>query len=252
MTLRVLSQMDGTSITANGTVTGSGIWMTLDSTRTQLISGGGTGVGGNVGCTSTISNLLGAVPKQFYKFYVENQIIIRAGFFPVPQQAVWGLAQFGADRSGFGDGEHDAGSGLLLYDMATGRIRLGDTVVATADPWGETVGSGGTSQVSEGAFDIANGLAWFRIMGGIWNGDPSADPVTGVGGINFAGSLEGEIYVLGGMQLRANFNGDEMQFNLGQASFQDTVPDGFQPGWGIPTILTGVLHWDGKRVVLPH
>lgn len=230
MTLSVISTMDGTSITSDGTVIGESdsSLMSLHDPYTLQIGGGGDG--GNRGCRTTIGNVIGSSPGRYYKFYVEVNTALGNGnpSFPNPQNATWGLASASADLSGFDEGEHDVQLGLLSYEL-TGNIYLNGTQVATAGEW-----INGT--VAEGMFDIAAGTAAFRIKGDDWTG-----PID-------ISSLGGRVYVFGGMQARFILDGQWLEFNMGQKAFADTVPTGFQPGWGTPDILIGVLTWDGNRI----
>jgi hypothetical protein len=56
--------------------------------------------------------------------------------------------------------------------------------------FGDTIGS--ATAVTEFAWDRGANLYWFRVVGGDWNGNPSANPATGAGGISittFSGTL---------------------------------------------------------------
>lgn len=58
---------------------------------------------------------------------------------------------------------------------------------------------GGTGGLVDGdvlrfAVDLSNGLLWFTINANSWNANGSADPGTGVGGINISTTLVGAIY----------------------------------------------------------
>jgi hypothetical protein len=48
-----------------------------------------------------------------------------------------------------------------------------------------------SSAVVDVAMDATNALVWIRVNGGLWNGNPAANPLTGVGGINFWTSTGG-------------------------------------------------------------
>lgn len=235
ISLAAISSLDASSITANsGTVVGSGSWGTVlnDSSpgsQRTLISGGGTGLGGNVGIRSTIGNILFSHPARYYLFYLEAKLINSGGSFPFPSNAAWGLADATADVSGFNEGENNDSAGLLSYQM-NGDIFLAGTQVATAGDWS-------TGETTEALIDIAGGTAQFRVKGDNWTA-----------AIDFTSALSGRIYIFGGMQLRANFNANKMYFDFGQTTFDDQVPAGYQKGWGTPFVEVAVLTWDGKRI----
>ena len=77
--------------------------------------------------------------------------------------------------------------------------------------------------------DLGGNLIWFApIGGGFWNGNPSADPATGVGGIDLSalsGTAMGPIAVLDGA------TSDSLSFNFGQSAFTGTPPTGYTHGW---------------------
>lgn len=188
---------------------------------------------GSCGAYTTIGNVLGSTPAASFKFYVEAQLSTSV------QGAWWGLLQAGTSPASGGDGEN----GLLSF-AEDGTIRMNDTTLptATADTFNSAL------DVAQGAFDITNQLAWFRTNSGHWNGDSSADPATGVGGIPIA--LTGKVYIFGSLQTGfASF--PTFTFNFGQSTFQFPVPDGYTPGWGTPLVSIpplGVLTWDGVRL----
>ena len=227
MTLQAIATLDP--------ATSTNVGITLSNSDTAMALGGEIT---NAGCQTTIGNIIGSTPARYFRFYTE--VTISAA----PQNATWGLVQAGTDLAGFDEGGiSDGVDGMLQYQMSGDIVKgvaSASVTVATADSW-----SGGG--VAQGAFDISNGLAWFRTGTGHWNGDASADPASGVGGIPIP--LTGRVYLFGGLQT-AFTGGQVLQFNFGQSPFAQTVPSGFELGWGSPTVLIGVLTWDGKRVAI--
>ena len=78
------------------------------------------------------------------------------------------------------------------------------------------------------AVDVTNRLIWFRVVSGtpgLWNGDGTANPATGVNGISLiSGSLIP--YVVTGTGA-----GNAFTANFGGSAFTGTVPSGFTSGW---------------------
>ncbi len=49
------------------------------------------------------------------------------------------------------------------------------------------------------AFDATADLAWWREVGGLWNGSAGADPATGVGGLSISGRGASALYLMAGL-----------------------------------------------------
>lgn len=72
------------------------------------------------------------------------------------------------------------------------------------------------------AIDLTNRLAWIRRNNGTWNADPTANPVTGVGGVTIAtGSFTPYVAFTNGAATNA-FTG-----NFGQSAYANAAPSGF-------------------------
>lgn len=85
------------------------------------------------------------------------------------------------------------------------------------------------------AYDTVNRLVWFRVNGGNWNGSPTADPATGVGGFDVSGGYTGTdskiiVYLSGSDALTANF---------GASAFAYAVPAGFT-SWDVVKSVNGI------------
>lgn len=78
------------------------------------------------------------------------------------------------------------------------------------------------------AIDVTSSLLWMRVNGGNWNGSGTANPATGVGGINIA-SLFPSNAVFAAVTVNAT-NAD-VTANFGGSAFAQTVPSGFV-AWG--------------------
>lgn len=81
------------------------------------------------------------------------------------------------------------------------------------------------------AIDFDNGLAWFRLDGGDWNGSPTADPASGAGGFSGAGFPD-TLFPFTWIQ-----NSGSTTINCGDSPFVDPVPASFA-GWDVPPVVT--------------
>jgi hypothetical protein len=107
----------------------------------------------------------------------------------------------------------------------------GNTIIyANATNTGKSLGAAATGNVFAAAIDLTARLAWFRRNNGTWNGDATADPATGAGGIAFpAGSYAPYVrFSSSGVGV-----GDAQTANFGATAFTGTVPSGFTPGWAV-------------------
>lgn len=93
---------------------------------------------------------------------------------------------------------------------------------------------GSTGSISAGvrvciAANLDAKLIWFRIgIAGNWNGSGTANPATGVGGVNISTlSLPLFPYFTGSLVL-----GEGITANFGATAFSGVVPAGFVSGWG--------------------
>lgn len=83
--------------------------------------------------------------------------------------------------------------------------------------------------------------AYFRKNGGLWNGSPSADPVTNVGGVDLS-VLSGDL-----MFPACQGSGDAGFFmNFGASPFAYGVPSGYTAGW--PAVAGGFTTMDPSKV----
>jgi hypothetical protein len=112
------------------------------------------------------------------------------------------------------------GDGIGVLNLTTGLNAIvigGDGEIwvfnAVAIDTGINLGSLASSVVDV-AFDATNALVWFRVNNGLWNGNPTADPTTGVGGINFWTSTHGP---------GPNTNGDHLFWFAAMSSVNASV-----------------------------
>jgi hypothetical protein len=92
---------------------------------------------------------------------------------------------------------------------------------------GKTVGTWTAGDVICYAADLTNGKVWVRRNSGNWNGDPTANPATGVGYIgsgSTGGSAIAPNLTFGGTGTALN---DNMTANFGGSAFAFTPPSGF-------------------------
>jgi hypothetical protein len=112
---------------------------------------------------------------------------------------------------------------------------------------GKDLGAVAANDVIGVAWDGDNSLFWFRKNGGNWNGDPTANPATGAGGVFAVVRQSYTPYVAfaaGGSST------DVMKGNFGQTTFAFTAPSGF----GAPDATGGgggggVAGWSSFKLV---
>jgi hypothetical protein len=82
------------------------------------------------------------------------------------------------------------------------------------------------------AVDAGGLLAWVRRVrsgsAGDWNGDPTANPATGVGGITLGAGSYAPMVGFGGASTGPT---EVITANFGASAFSGTVPSGFISGW---------------------
>lgn len=96
-------------------------------------------------------------------------------------------------------------------------------------PGNPSIGSIGTNDICAFAIDIGAGLMWFKEIttSSNWNGSGTANPATGVGGVNIS-VLGGSLYIAGCLTAGTP---DYWTINPGTSSFSGAVPSGFTAGW---------------------
>lgn len=113
-----------------------------------------------------------------------------------------------------------AGQYVVVY-QSTGVI-----FVSTTNS-GKNIASLLAGMVAGIAVDLDARLLWVRSNNGNWNGDPAANPATGVGGITVTAAISFAPMVGYG----ATAAGHAMTANFGASAFSGAVPAGFTPGW---------------------
>lgn len=94
---------------------------------------------------------------------------------------------------------------------------------------GSSLGARAANDVFSVAIDFDARLGWIRVApSGNWNGNASADPATGVGGINIYYFGKG---IPGYPVVSTNANLDSITVNFGDSAFTGTVPSGFTSGF---------------------
>ena len=105
-------------------------------------------------------------------------------------------------------------------------IRLNGPIQINNSASGSQIGTINPGNVIGVAVDFTAHLIWFRIApSGNWNGSGTANPATGVGGLNIS-ALSGALFPLftGG-------SGDVCTANFGASAFNGSVPSGFNSGF---------------------
>lgn len=112
----------------------------------------------------------------------------------------------------------NASGGVIAFtDFSSGAILVNGSAS------GSTLGVASNGDVLGIAFDTGATEFWARRNAGNWNGNPSANPATGAGGISFA-ALVGAIYAAGTVSL-----GTVVTTNFGASAFAHAAPAGFGP-----------------------
>lgn len=114
------------------------------------------------------------------------------------------------------------GLGIAFVGRTTGAINVNG--VASGSALGGPIAAASVIGI---AVDLAAKLIWFRIApAGQWNGSGTADPATGVGGVNIASISSGLLYpIFSGQTL------DKVTANYGASGFSGSVPSGFSAGF---------------------
>jgi hypothetical protein len=129
---------------------------------------------------SGFASYIGMFPRTpVGNFYFEAEMIAVAGT-PGIGIVDWNYAIAGAWQA--------LGQGTLNVVYNTnGQVRFNNTTLATIAAYG----AGDRICV---AVDVPNELIWFKVNGGSWNNDGTADPVTRVNGISFAAMTGLELF----------------------------------------------------------
>lgn len=133
-----------------------------------------------------------------------------------------------------GSSADDVGLGLATADL-TSTAPVGTTAVSLNSIFvnGSSISTfpGMSNGVIVGiAVDLTVKLIWYRnAAAGIWNNNGSANPATGVGGINIASVATGLLFPL--FQVGAA-SGHAATANFGATAFNGAVPSGYTAGWG--------------------
>jgi hypothetical protein len=92
-----------------------------------------------------------------------------------------------------------------------------------------------SEDVVSAAIDLVHGAIWFRVNGNNWNGNPTADPGSNIGGFSLEPLSDNVVLAITNNSNNANYN---VTLNPGNYSsgeinygFAYTIPSGFTPGW---------------------
>ncbi|WP_321176596.1 SPRY domain-containing protein [Bradyrhizobium sp. USDA 3256] len=118
------------------------------------------------------------------------------------------------------NGNTGAGSGVWL---GTGAITTNGGTVATL---GAASASGNVIGV---AIDCDNDWIWFRLNGGNWNADGTANPATNTGGVALIAASYAPAVAFS--PYGSPTVGDNLTANLGATAFAYSVPFSFTAGW---------------------
>lgn len=128
-----------------------------------------------------------------------------------------------------------SGLNTLAY-LASGAVQINGVTLSTIATWA-------AGNRIDCALDPFNFLIWFRVAGGNWNNSGTANPATGVGGIDYSsaftqlGTLWAAVY--------ASLSGTVWTAAFSSASFAGTPPSGFSS-------LDDVLYTIARNVDVPY
>jgi hypothetical protein len=173
--------------------------------------------------TTGSSGARSAINKTNGKYYFEVTVGETRGRFDCV-----GLMYSGGNFSGIGSAINVTvtycsfgGGGIWYYSSDTGKNVEGNIVA------GDIIGI---------ATDLDNLRTWFRKNGGPWNGDPTADPVVGIGSVGTPSNPSPFVGFDGvGTAVGDNFTG-----NFGQLPFTFPAPSGYGI-WTVPAILQTII-----------
>ena len=166
------------------------------------LSNGNLKATGNSITGGTWSNATGTVYKATGKFYAEVTVGAATAVDLV------GIASNSAPTNNY-IGSTTAGAGWVNDN----RVLIGGSQVATVSSWS-------TGNVLCIAVDLGNQNIWFRVGGGNWNNNVSANPATNTGGVSISG-VGGSPFALGAS---INANGDNFTVNFGASAYVQAVP----------------------------
>jgi hypothetical protein len=133
-------------------------------------------------------------------------------------------AAFVIDNGGQNVVGFDGAGNSIGYD-ATGLIAIAGTSTVSASAW---FSPGDVAQV---AVDLGARLFWGRANGGQWNGSPTANPATGVGGISMTGAISTGALFPAVSAFDPGPPADTITINFGATTFSGSIPAGFS-AWG--------------------
>lgn len=195
-------------------------WSPTDKSSLVALTGSNliatTATGTNVSGRAALGQLSG-------KFYWEVTPTIINGF----NNTAVGVANGTTPINSFATGAFPPYAGGCVLDRS-GDLCSNNTLIT---------GGGGAISVGVAAgiaLDMVNLRCWIRASpGGTWNGDPGANPVTNVNGVNISAYINSSaagfpVYSLGEA-------GNSLTANFGDTAFSGTVPSGFTAGFPAST-----------------
>lgn len=147
-----------------------------------------------------------------------------------------GLPEVGVGPAAQGIGLFETGSVWINGIQQTQSPLQGS--LATISAGSQTAGAGTNVGM---AVDLVLNLVWFRVAGGMWNGLPTANPATGVGGYDISSIAGGPMYLW--TELTAGY--DAVTLNAGATPFAFAIPTGFVAWNTLPPLSFSALALDG-------
>lgn len=166
-----------------------------------------------IASSTAISTASESTRQGVGNLYYEALVALKAGIVSI------GLSNFYYSVGAVSLGTN---TNSLAYN-SDGTVKVNNTTLATISTF--TTGD----RVSV-AYDRSQLLAWFKVNAGSWNNDGTADPATGVGGIDVSSFIGGQYYPaigfsVGGSTVQAAFAATDWTYSAptGFNSIQDTV-----------------------------
>jgi hypothetical protein len=143
----------------------------------------------------------------------------------------------GAPSSGIGiaNGLATTSNGIASLINASAVLSSGDIWVnGSAAPGNPTLGARANGDIIGIALDLDNKLIWYRVApAGSWNGSGTANPATGIGGVDIRAINPDSFFLPVYALLRGAPGGSAtvVTANFGNSAFSGAVPAGFASGF---------------------
>jgi hypothetical protein len=198
-------------------------WNIKDKSTSITLSGGDKTATSTVVAAADVRSTTSRKQGVAGKYYAEF-------VFSTNPQSMWGLLPT-ASALGGSQPVHAA------VDITSGGVYISNVSA------GVSLGAGSITDINSIAWDTLAELVWFRRNDFTWNGNASADPATGVGGISTAALPDADF----ALWWRSNtISGSAVTIRTEKAEFTQTTPVGYSswmgeelaaPGWPVTSLI---------------